>query len=485
MDIKEDIIFKEEHYDRLIELIKEGSVIPILGEGVLKVEYDGIDETLYYHIAQYIDKKEHIDKKELPNDKIESLYDVVHHLRKRNKCNKGKDKYCYHAHIQEFLKNNSLKCDALEKLARITDFKMFISTTFDDLAIKTIERIRNIEKGTTKYWEEDKGETKKRDENKDNERGNDVDIDPPVLPENDIKSSKEIPNNTVYHLFGTYNKDKENTFPPKYAITDDDILFYLSKMVNGRFQTTKISSLLKKADTHLLLLGWSHSDWLYRFMVYTLKKERVYMEDSDRHIIYSTDDKTESNESLHKFMNRVNAFFYEGNSFEFIEELYNRWEKTPKTDPEYCPDNPDIFISYARDDLETVEKVYEWLKKFNCKIWFDKKKLRHGDRWEEKIKKAIEDCKIFIPILSETTAIHLLEGKRFFTKEWERACKRQDDRSRVPESFIVPIRIDDVRQDDESFRKQFGRLHIDDFQLENEECMLKLEKVIRERLPKD
>jgi len=460
MDNIDKRIFTNEDWTDLLKLIKAGNVVPVLGEELLITEYNGITTTLYNHIAQYICVKE-----DILYEKCSSLNDVIHHLKIDKYKDERKDhiKNGYLKHISDFLSSTDLTCEALEILAQITDFRMFITTTFDDLAMKTFEKFRgnNIE---TKCWVEQRSNVSSRQY------------------QEDIKNLEEMPSNLIFHLFGKYIKENTIEQGHIYAITDDDILMYLSQMADGTFQNMNISRLLKKDDVHLLFLGWSHSDWLYRFLMYTLKKEKIYFEKTEHHKIYLTDEKIKNNESLKKFILRLNTLLYDkGDLLTFIKELYNRWNSSKPQLKKYYPKKPDIFLSYANENTDKVWEIYNWLEQefINCKIWFDKdgKSLSHGDMWREEINYAISRCKIFIPILSEDTI--KAEPHREFLKEWEIARQRMEDAALIHKDFIVPIRIDEVDKNNRLFTKQFNGIHIDDFDLKNKEC---LKKEIKKRL---
>lgn len=60
----------------------------------------------------------------------------------------------------------------------------------------------------------------------------------------------------------------------------------------------------------------------------------------------------------------------------------------------------DIFISYSRKDAEAVSAIDSFLKERGYTVWFDKAEIKPADLWSDEIVKAIENCKIFIVILT-------------------------------------------------------------------------------------
>ena len=104
-----------------------------------------------------------------------------------------------------------------------------------------------------------------------------------------------------------------------------------------------------------------------------------------------------------------------------------------------------VFLSYASQDAEAARKICEALRSAGIEVWFDADGgLEHGDEWDQKIRRQIKECVLFIPIVSASTqARH--EG--YFRIEWELAAQRAlGIASGVP--FILPVVIDDTRIDE-------------------------------------
>lgn len=99
-----------------------------------------------------------------------------------------------------------------------------------------------------------------------------------------------------------------------------------------------------------------------------------------------------------------------------------------------------IFVSYARDNLAIAQRVVEALREVGLDVWLDLGELQPGDSWDLKIKRNIEACSYFVPLISRETDARQ-EG--YFRREWnlaaDRALNFADD---VP--FILPVTIDDT-----------------------------------------
>jgi adenylate cyclase len=97
-----------------------------------------------------------------------------------------------------------------------------------------------------------------------------------------------------------------------------------------------------------------------------------------------------------------------------------------------------VFLSYASQDAEAAQKIAEALRAGGIEVFLDQSELRGGDVWDQKIRREIRDCALFIPVISaNTTSRH--EG--YFRLEWDLADQRSHmmARNRV---FVVPVCLD-------------------------------------------
>jgi TolB-like protein/Flp pilus assembly protein TadD len=97
-----------------------------------------------------------------------------------------------------------------------------------------------------------------------------------------------------------------------------------------------------------------------------------------------------------------------------------------------------VFLSYASQDAPAAQRICEALRSAGIEVWFDQSELRGGDVWDQKIRREIRDCALFIPVISANTASRH-EG--YFRLEWGLADQRTQmmARNRV---FILPVSPD-------------------------------------------
>src|SRR5437879_1617212 len=113
-----------------------------------------------------------------------------------------------------------------------------------------------------------------------------------------------------------------------------------------------------------------------------------------------------------------------------------------------------IFLSYARDDAASARRIAEALRSTGLEVWFDENELRGGDTWDAKIRKQINDCTLFVPIISQNTESR---AKGYFRLEWKLAVDQTQMLAEgVP--FIAPVVIDDTRETGASVPAEFLRV---------------------------
>ena len=110
-----------------------------------------------------------------------------------------------------------------------------------------------------------------------------------------------------------------------------------------------------------------------------------------------------------------------------------------------------VFLSYASQDAEAAQKICEALRAAGIEVFLDQSELRGGDAWDQKIRKQIKTCALFVPIISKHSH-ERAEG--YFRLEWKLAV----DRSHLimaNKAFLVPVVIDGTADDDENVPDRF------------------------------
>jgi sulfatase modifying factor 1 len=106
-----------------------------------------------------------------------------------------------------------------------------------------------------------------------------------------------------------------------------------------------------------------------------------------------------------------------------------------------------VFISYAREDKATAQRLYDDLKKNGADPWLDDENLLPGQHWELEIGKAIKDCDYFLALLSSQSV-----SKQGYVQEELKTAL--DILGECPKSriFLIPARLDDCQPIDEELK---------------------------------
>lgn len=420
----------------LTSAILNKEVVPIIGKELFKVN----DEPLQNYINRKICENRFIDYKE--NMSVDQVIDKINETE-----GDGKRKFCNELH-KIFSKNDFIVPESLKKLVGIGRFPMILTTSYTPILEKYLT---TSSKENWKCYAYDK--TSKAD----------------------IYSSN-LKTNILYYLFGKLGL--EGTF----VIDEDDLLSFLHFWHDEAWRPKELCRYLN--DKYLLVIGCDYPDWLFRFLWYSMNDNFNEKGLRKGQLIISNKKVMEDLE-LQSFLRRIKAY-YNNDYNEFIDELVKRIESIVPSNSIQEPEigkevnvNPknhttetvDFFISYAHEDFTVAQSIASSLQKLGATIWLDDIVLQPGDKFPDDIKQNIENCKRFIPIISN----HSIENKRrFFRREWKTAIDEAGFRLGMP--YITPIRIDNVDVNHALIPDEFKNVHIIDF---NEELEDKLKDLIR------
>jgi Tol biopolymer transport system component len=101
---------------------------------------------------------------------------------------------------------------------------------------------------------------------------------------------------------------------------------------------------------------------------------------------------------------------------------------------------PQIFLSYAREDAEEVEQLYQKLSGAGFKPWMDKKDILPGERWQSSIRKAVQGSDFFLACLSASSVTKrgvLQEEIKDALDIWRRMFES--------DIYLIPVRLEDCK----------------------------------------
>jgi hypothetical protein len=419
----------DDAWEDLLSFIEERRVIPIVGPELLLVSTDRGPRLLLDWVAEKLAGRLNVNIAELPQPY--TLNDVVCWFLAA----RGRREEAY-VRLRGIIKDANFEPPlALRRLAAITDFDLFVSTTFDSL----LESAINVERF-----------------------GGAPSTDVLSYAPNrvaDLPSERDrLQRPLVYHLFGKLSAS------PTYVISDEDLLEFICALQSEHLAPEKLFHELE--HNHLLFIGSNFTNWLARLFLRMAKRQRL----SDPRDVGEVlaDDHTSQDDRLMAFLQQVSVRtrIYMG-AERFVEELHWRWQARRKPaaassagPARFLPparEMPDhaVFISYAREDLAAVREIKAGLEAAGVTTWFDIDRLESGDDYDRKIQSNITRCSYFIPVVSAATQ-RRHEG--YFRREWSYAIDRARNMADGA-LFILPVSIDATTAADALVPDKFKALH--------------------------
>jgi hypothetical protein len=420
----------DDAWEDLLSFIEERRVIPIVGPELLLVTTDRGPRLMLEWVAEKLAGRLNVNISQLPQPY--TLNDVVCWFLSA----RGRREEAY-VRMRSIIKEANFEPPAaLRKLAAITDFDLFVSTTFDPL----LETAINLERFNGAPSTDVLSYAPNR-----------------VV---DLPSERErLQRPVVYHLFGKVSAS------PTYVISDEDLLEYICALQSEHLAPEKLFHELE--HSHLLFIGSNFTNWLARLFLRMAKRQRL----SDPRDVGEVlaDDHSSQDDRLMSFLQQVSVRtrIYMG-AERFVEELHDRWQARRRPaaaaavpalarfapPAREMPDNA-VFISYAREDLGAVQQIKAGLEAAGITTWFDIDRLEVGDDYDRKIQRNIARCSYFIPVVSAATE-RRLEG--YFRREWSYAIDRMRNMADGA-LFVLPVSIDATNAVEAHVPDKFKALH--------------------------
>lgn len=428
----------DDAWDDLLSYIEDKRVIPIIGPELLEVETDSGPRLLYDWLAEKLAAKLNVNTAQLPQPY--NLNDVVCWFLSM----RGRREEAY-VRLRAILREAAFAPPrALLRLAAITDFDVFVTTTFDSMLEEALNAARFPQALA-------------------NEATDVLTYAPNRVVDLPCERA-DLVRPLVYHLFGKVAAS------PTYVISDEDTLEFICALQSDHLTPEKLFHELE--HNHLLFIGSNFSNWLARLFLRMAKRQRLSDPRDVGEIL--ADNHSGEDDRLMDFLQQVSVRtrVYTG-AEKFVDELYERWMARQQKlhgkannvgslnapqrflpPAREMPDNA-VFISYARDDLAAVQRIKAGLEAVGVTTWFDMDRLEVGDDYDRKIQRNITRCSFFIAVVSATTQSRH-EG--YFRREWSYAIDRARNMADGA-LFIFPVTIDSTSAAEALVPDKFKALH--------------------------
>ncbi len=282
----------DDAWEDLLNFIEEKRVIPIIGPELLKVETETGPRLLYDWMAEKLAARLNVDPAQLPQPY--TLNDVVCWFLSA----RGRREEAY-TRLRSILREaNFAPPLALRQLAQITDFDLFITTTFDPLLEQAVnaERFNGAQSSEVIAYAPN--------------RVADLSVE-----------REQLQRPCIYHLLGRISAS------PTYVISDEDTLEFVCALQSEHLTPEKLFHELE--HNHLLLIGSNFSNWLARLFLRMAKRRRL----SDPRDVGEVlaDNHSGNDERLMSFLQQVSVRtrIYSG-AEQFVDEMHRRWLARPR-----------------------------------------------------------------------------------------------------------------------------------------------------------
>ena len=377
-------------WDILITKIIEGDVIPVIGSEILVDHEKGPNphQILIDELAEAYGVESH------PTSFSQLLFD--------KKFDADDRKNIYAILGDAFKKPLFTPSKFLKRLLSIRQFPFVITTSFTPV----------VEDAMRDIWGKDKLRIMNFCNN--------------PAKNSDLNSAVDILQPTVYYMFGKVCSSENS-----YVVTDSDMLSFCKSWLSedNRKCPKVLANVLQ--SKYLLVLGNNYSDWLCRFVWYSMKSKL-----DNQPVGMMVDSMAE--ESLLQFMKCIDAFT-QNDPEKVINEIEKRLAiklKEEEKNKFFKPQRgTDVFLSYSRTDHEIAEHLYEVLTKHGLKVWYDRDSLGYGAAFMNEIKSGIRTTKLFVPIMTRNIELEKNDFHPYRT-EWETAIEKASGYGR---SFIFPV----------------------------------------------
>jgi hypothetical protein len=428
-------------WEQLLDYIEAGTVVPIVGQGLLNLEVEGTRKALDTYLAERLATGLAERTGELPPLQSSTCLSAVVSQHKARGPQGENLPYTLVWHLLRALEPLEPP-ESLLKLARLP-FPLFVSTTCDSYVSRAVDLVRFRGRGRTTvppYHEKGK---------------------------EDLPDTVSAQNPVVFPLLGLASKS------PDYALTEEDVLEFVHHFHRSG-QPKRLFEWIQKR--HVLLIGGGFSDWLVRFLVRLMMRERLW---ANRCTHFVADPAVNADPALATFLqHRLSdvQVFQAPTAESFVDELFQRWcdrpgtalsdavEDTSETQgagswsanaerDETAPKR--IFLSYASEDREAAQRIFKLLDAEGLEVWFDTRGLEPGDVYKETIRSQIRRSWFFVPVLSQHTLTPL---HRFFRFEWTVAGECAETASRSV-GYAFPLVIDDTPQTSDGIPEFLSNVH--------------------------
>ena len=116
-----------------------------------------------------------------------------------------------------------------------------------------------------------------------------------------------------------------------------------------------------------------------------------------------------------------------------------------------------IFLSYAREDRQKVESLYQRLSDAGFRPWTDTKDILAGEKWQRSIQHALQQSQFFLACLSVTS----VTKRNYLRREFREALEKRQEMLES-DIYLIPVRLEECEIPEELREHQWVDLFAED-----------------------
>ncbi|MCX6223360.1 MAG: toll/interleukin-1 receptor domain-containing protein [Bacteroidia bacterium] len=349
--------------------LKSGDLIPVVGPELLQVEHNGRVGSYRLWLATELARELGISQDGL-DDILHPVEEVMLRFYQQGDIRSIRPYQVVKALISE---TQFPIPEAIKKLAQIKRFRFFMTTTYEpflETAVKEAwgmndSQIRILENNLTKQPD---------DITKFTQRSALQQFDPRYI-ENLYKSNAPP---SIYYLYGRPSRMKS------YALSEDDVLEANLMLQSSIYRPDELINFL--SGKRMLILGCNFPNWLARFFIALTSPDPK--KPSIQPVFVMSDTVCRTDQNLTGYLKRLDAQVVLDTSVEsFVDRLFELYQGIGSySSQSSAEENPfgrgSIFISYASEDREAANQLFEEIRSIGLPVWLDKRALKAGEEWE-------------------------------------------------------------------------------------------------------
>lgn len=233
---------------------------------------------------------------------------------------------------------------------------------------------------------------------------------------------------TLYYVFG--RPDESAIDSNHFVLSENDAMCIVKKWFSEE-RPKKVLEYINSSDKRILSIGCKFDNWLFRFFWFILTGSTNNL----THGQVALEKFTKEDCKLKEYLDKQRIFCFE-DSRKFMKKTVKSLNENMDLGIKNSRRQGEIFISYAHEDKYIALPLFNWLVQKGFNVWIDERKLETSNVYRHRIETAINQCRIFMPILSSQVKYDLEHPvadneKRFYMQEWDMAQRRYDDSQRL------------------------------------------------------